>query len=185
MKKKGILWMAAASFLFSCMIICVKFGTSGATAAQAVFFRAVSGLPFLIWIVYRYNIPILSSDNKPLLFFRSLCGFASLTLYFYAVSKIPIGNATILNSTAPIFVVFLSGRILKEKIDQLVFFSLPIFLLGVFMIVKPTHSTEWKSHLLALISGFTASMAYMSIRKLGKTEHTTTVVFYFTMVSLI
>jgi drug/metabolite transporter (DMT)-like permease len=38
---------------------------------------------------------------------------------------------------------------------------------------------------MALITGVTAAFAYMSVRSLGKTEHTTTVVCYFTGVSFI
>src|SRR5262249_24813002 len=123
------------------------------------------------------------SNRRPLLLFRGFFGFISLTLYFYAVSKIPLGNAAILNSTAPIFVIFLSHQVLKEKIGKSVYLSLPFFFLGVLLIVKPSHSKEWLFHTLVLISGLKAALAYFSVRKSGSTVHSVTVVCYFTLVS--
>jgi drug/metabolite transporter (DMT)-like permease len=101
----------------------------------------------------------------------------------YALIRIPYGNASILHATAPIFVAFLARRLVGEQVSQRVFALLPMFILGVGLVVKPQVSLAILPNLAALGSGFLGGLAYLSVRKLGETDRGITIVFYFTGVT--
>ncbi|MFH1017734.1 MAG: DMT family transporter [Pseudomonadota bacterium] len=181
--ESGVGWMVVAALLFALMGACVKAATFTNTASQAIFFRAAAGFPFLLWWARRRRIPLWGTRQRGLLVLRGILGFIALSLYFHSISQIPIGNASILNATSPVFVVLLSGFLLKERASRGVLASLPFFLLGVVLIVKPEAGAALLPSLEGLASGVFGALAYMSIRRLGETEHATTVVFYFTLLS--
>lgn len=180
----GIVWMLMASLAFTLMSVCVKAASDVASSWQAVFFRSVVGLPFLVLLVLRNEIPILGTRSW-LLVARSILGFTALCLYFFSLTLIPIGNASILNATSPLFVMVLSSRIPGERVPKVIFWLIPFFLLGVSFVVKPQASHHLAPHLAALGSGFFGSLAYISVRSLSKTESSTTIVLYFTTIASI
>ena len=90
--------MIAAAFFFAAMGICVKAATATNTASQAIFFRALTGLPFLLWWARRRGIAVWGTRQRKLLVLRGTLGLIALTLYFHSIARIPIGNAAILNA---------------------------------------------------------------------------------------
>ncbi len=131
--------MVLSALFFAGMSACFKAAASQANLWQTVFFRSAVALPMLVLIGWQRE-RTLKGNNSLFLISRSLTGFAGLCCGVYATARIPLGNATVLISTAPIFVALLSGFFSHEKTPQKVFYLLPFFTLGVALIVKPTLS---------------------------------------------
>jgi drug/metabolite transporter (DMT)-like permease len=177
--QNGILCMLLSSFFFGMMGALVKFSLQEIHLMEVVFFRSIVSALILGVILYFQRGSFLG--NRPLLLLgRGLAGFGAIITNFYAVSKIPLGEAAILNQTSPIFVVFLSAFLLDEKISRRVFFLSLLSFIGVGFIVKPSFSTFDLAALSGLLSGFLASLAYVAIRELHATDSFLTMAFYFT-----
>jgi drug/metabolite transporter (DMT)-like permease len=180
--ENGIFCMLTASLFFAAMGTLAKFSLREVPLIEVVFFRSMVSASILGVILLFQKGSFLG--NRPwLLLGRGLVGFAALMTNFYAVSKIPLGDAAILNSTSPVFVVFLSVLFLDEEISLRVILLSLFSLLGVGFILKPSLSYFNLPALLGLVSGFLAALAYVAIRQLHATDSFVTMAFYFTGIS--
>lgn len=115
---------------------------------------------------------------------RGIFGFCAINCYFFAISRIPLADATLLSYTSPIFVAILSIFLLNEPIS----FSLGMFILvafsSIYVILKPNLEFINIGGLAAIGSGFFASLAFIWTKKL-KRESPLTIIFYFAFVTSI
>ncbi len=177
--------MLGAAFSFSIMSALVKVASAHANPFQAVFVRSLVGTAIMAMFALQQQVSPLGSKSRHLIT-RSLLGFLAVCCFFFALSRIPIGTATLLNSTAPIFVVLLAPFVLKEAVPRRVFWLLPFFVLGVALLVKPEMAAgQALATLVALLSGGLSAGAYLSLRKLAESDRPLTVVFYFSAVSTV
>jgi drug/metabolite transporter (DMT)-like permease len=178
------LWMLLASFGFACMGVCVKFAALRFSAAEIVFYRSVISLCLMFGLVRAQNVAIRTPYWR-LQFFRGGSGFASLLLYFYAISMLPLATAVTLNYTSPLFlVVFLAG-FGGVRLPRLAVAVLLAGFLGVALLLRPTLAAEqWVAGLIGLASGILAGLAYFNVRALGQLgEPEVRTVFYFSLLS--
>ena len=170
--------MALSSLSFACMGVCVKASTASLPFLVAVLFRSVVGLlPLLLY--FRITHASLRAKQHGLLFLRSAFGFTAMCMFFLAIEWLPLSTATVLNFSSPVFVVLLSGLFLREKGA---FRVLPLVLVafaGVALLVSPEMDSMSLEVVLGLSSALFAAMAYVTIRRLSRTESATTIVLYF------
>ncbi len=117
------------------------------------------------------NTAILNSKFLILnsLILRSVFGTIGIFANFYALSKIPIGEAMTLNKTAPFFTVFFSWILLGERVTRRQLVCLVLAFAGAVLVMKPGFRVgETHAALLALTGGLGAGLAYVCVHQLGK-----------------
>jgi drug/metabolite transporter (DMT)-like permease len=164
------------------MGVFVKIALQEVGLAQAIFVRSTITAAILAAYMYKNKISFIG-QNPLLLLGRGLAGFTALCLNFYSISEIPLGDASILNQTSPIFVALLSILIMGEKPSFTSLFLSLVSLLGVVLIIKPVFNHLSLPYLAGLLSGFMAALAYISIRKLHSTDSSFTMALYFASMS--
>lgn len=180
--ENAVLCMLLASLLFAIMGASVKIALREVPIYQAVFFRSIiSALMIGAFIFWKKESFI--GNNPFLLTGRGLAGFVALNLNFYAISKISLGDASILNQTSPLFVAFFSVFFLGEKLSQKVLWITLLSFAGVALIVKPTFGHFHYAALAGLLGGMVAALAYVAIRHLHESDSSLTMAFYFTAIS--
>jgi drug/metabolite transporter (DMT)-like permease len=130
--------------------------------------------PFLI----KKGYPLFG-DRKVLVFVRALLGCSALTLGSYALSAIPLADATVLAKTSVLFTVILSGICLREKITPRLFLLSIVGLVGTVFVLKPSFSSELIPGLAAVGQGLGIAIVAILIRKLHQTEEVLTIVAAF------
>jgi len=165
---------------------CVKFGGDYFSPYELVFYRALISLIIIITIMKITKVKF-SSNYPKLHITRSLVGFISLLLFFYAICYLPLSTAMTLNYTSPLFVGLLMPFILKRKVKNWLFLAILIGFIGVFFTLKPTIDNQsYLAGFAGLISGFGAAMAYLFVTQLAQLkEPDIRTVFYFTLISTI
>jgi drug/metabolite transporter (DMT)-like permease len=181
---KGPLLVAGAIFFFAAMSAMVKVAGGEVPVAEVVFFRGVFSLPILLWLVRRKKVS-LRGKRPGLLLLRAFVGTGALTLLFIATVEIPVASAMVLNQTAPVFVLPMAAVFLRERIGALQVLLVLAALAGVTLIVQPTGDIVNVYGFIALASAVFSAAAYIVIRKLIETEHTLTIVTWFTLFSTI
>ena len=177
------LWMIAASLLFACMGVCVKFAAETHSAVEITFYRSFISLILMFGLV-RLRGVLLATPHWRWQVTRGAVGFSALFSYFYAITLLPLATAVTLNYTSAIFLALYLGfagmRMRRGMLGALV-----LGLVGVIMLLKPTlHADQLLGGLVGLGSGVMAGMAYFSVRELGaRGEPETRTVFYFSLVS--
>lgn len=127
----------------------------------------------------------LLGKRRKVLALRGFTGFIALCFYFYAISKLPLATAVVLNYTAPIFTAVLSILFLRERPSLLLISMIAVSFCGVYFLVG-VDLKEWNiAVLIGLFSGFFAALSYVLIRFIRYRESPIPVIFYFMSVSTV
>lgn len=182
LERRGILYMILAAFAFSIMLACSKALADSLPVMEVVFFRALAtalaALPFLI--VLRLS-PL---GTRPLLITaRGVIGFCALSLNFYAHAHLPLNDAGSLTQTSVLFTPFLAALLLGEVVTRRVVILTGIAFLGVLLILRPSTGFLNVPGMAGLLSGFLSALVYITIRKLHSSDHWSTIIFSFSVVS--
>lgn len=167
-KLRGILCILCAAFFFSLMSFFVKLSGELPFWEKSIFRNLVALM--ISWILLKRSAHSLREVPKSsylTLFFRCFFGTIGLFLNFYAIGKMKIGDANILNKMAPFFATLMSVFILQEKPKRIDILALLLAFLGAAFVIKPGAGIASFTAVLALLGGFCAGTAYTFVRKLG------------------
>jgi drug/metabolite transporter (DMT)-like permease len=170
--------MIMSSLFFAVMATSVKLA-GDLPVMEKVFFRNVVGFAASGFIIWRSGGSYLGTDRRSLLF-RSLFGLIALAFYFYAIDRLPLANAVILNQMNPFILLILAFLFLREKIVKAQWFAIVVAMAGIMLIVKPGTGYTLLPSLVGLLSALFAAAAYTFVRHLRLSDHPETIVFYFT-----
>lgn len=176
----AILRMTLAALSFAAMGALVKLSAMQMPFLVAVFFRTGVGFAML-FAYFRWRGIALGATQHGLLLLRSVFGFVALVLFFFALDRLPLSHAVVLNFSSPIFVVLFSPLVLGEKKVQIIFPFVVAAFVGATLLVAPNLSSIRIEAVLGLLSAVFAAMAYVTVKRLSRTESSETIVFYFTM----
>jgi drug/metabolite transporter (DMT)-like permease len=181
---RGALLMLGSAALFAVMGGLIKVVSARLPNEMVVFFRSAAGLVALIpWIWHRGGWSVLRTEHPRRHLTRALAGLAAMYCYFYAIAHMPLAEATLLNYSTPLFVPFIAWLWLGEPVGRSLKMALAIGFAGIVFILKPGLSLLTPVALVAAAAGAFAAMAMVSIRRLSRSESTTRIVFYFTVIS--
>ncbi len=175
---RGPLAMIVAGLFFAGMAALVKKASESIPVFQITFFRAGVSAAIIGAAMYRYGIR-LKGGNTPLLITRSLSGFVAMCLNFYALSKIGLGNAALLNQSSPVFVMLLSWLFLGERFHRTLLLLTLASFAGIALLLRPTGEIFNLAGAAAVLSAVFAAGAYVSIRRLHQTDSFWIMAFYF------
>ena len=184
--KFGSLWMLVAAFFFAIMGVLVKIASIKFSSAELVFYRSLFGLVFIFSYVkikrLSLKTPYLSKQMS-----RSIIGFISMVMFFYAIGQLPLATSITLNYTSPLAMATILTFALKEKPRKILIFALMTGFLGVTLLLKPSiHHDELLAGGLGLLSGLLAGLVYVHVTQLGRAgEPDWRTVFYFSLVCTI
>ncbi|XEC93088.1 DMT family transporter [Paenibacillus tarimensis] len=177
--KNGVILAILSSLVFSIMNALVKEVSATIPPSEVVFFRSIIGTVIIVALMGQQKVAF-STTGIPMLALRGVLGALYLIAYFYAISKIPLTDASILAHLSPIFAIVLSAVLLKERLNRRAVLVLPLVFAGVMLLVKPFDYSSFSVYaLIGLLSAVFASGAAISIRYLSRTHHTYEIVFYF------
>ncbi|MGF7059179.1 DMT family transporter [Brassicibacter mesophilus] len=180
-RSKGILLIISASLFFALMSATVK-SLHGISVVEKMFFRNAVGLIVASLVIIKKKQSFIG-NNKGSLFLRSFFGLLGVACNYYAISKLPLAEAEILNKMSPFFVIILSAIFLSEKIRKNQFVTIILAFAGALLVIKPGFNFSLIPALIGLTSAFFAGSAYTTIRHLRHTDSPDVIVFYFTLFS--
>lgn len=179
-RTKGILCIiaSAAGFAFMALFVrlCDDYGGE-VSSFQKSFFRNAIALAIAL-AVFAKSGSGLSPTSRGLpssvrawraLVMRSVFGLVGIFANFYALSRIPIGEAMALNKTAPFFTVFFSWLFLGEKATRRQIACLFAAFFGAMLVMKPGfRGDSLFAAACALLGGLGAGLAYVCVHELGR-----------------
>lgn len=182
---KGIIFIILSAFGFAAMSAFVKLAGDLPSFQKTFFRNLVSCIIAFIFIVKNKESFFGKKENQKLLILRSTLGTIGIVLNYYAIDKLILSDANMLNKLSPFFVIIFSALFIKEKINLKQIISIAIAFIGVIFIIKPTFSLDVIPFIAGILGAVFAAGAYTCLRVLGKREKHYTVVFYFSLFSLI
>lgn len=181
---KGIICIIASAFFFSLMFLFIRMSGYIPTLQKCFFRNAIAMVIALATILRSGQGFSIGEGNFKYLFLRAFGGTIGLICNFYAIDKLSISDASMLNKLSPFFAIVFSYFVLKEKADRFEWTAVFIAFIGALFVVKPTFSMEVIPALVAVIGGCGAGFAYTFVRKLGmRGERSMMVVLFFSTFS--
>ena len=182
---KGILFIVAAAIGFSFMTFFVRISGDIPTMQKVFFRNAVALIIAAATIVIRKDNFHIEKKNRMDILMRCIFGTSGVIANFYAIDRLDLSDANMLNKLSPFFAIILSIPILKEKPSRTDVLATIIAFIGALFIIRPTGSNlQLVPALAGLYGGFGAGTAYVFVRKLGKKgERTSIIVTCFSLFS--
>lgn len=169
--------LAVAALLFSVMALCAKAASQHISGPQLAWLRFLIGtLLCLLPVAFGYR---LQPQSYRALTLRGLFGSFAVLTYFLAISHLPVGIATLLNSSSPLFVALFSFLFLRERLSLRTLLALLLTAIGVVLVVlgnAQRHAGTALFHgsilwaLLGLFSAILSGAAVTTVRSMRQTE---------------
>lgn len=186
-KTLGVIYILLSAVCFTGMNTFVRLSGDVPTF-QKVFFRNFVAMFFALFALLKAGESLKpKKGSMKYLTLRSVVGLAGVFGNFYAIDKIELSDASMLNKMSPFFALIFSAIFIKEKVRLKQAIAIAVAFVGALFIIKPTFGNE---NIIASMAGFIGGMcaggAYTCVRWLGITgENGKLIVFFFSAFSSI
>lgn len=163
--------------------------TYGIPVFEIVAARAIVSLIISYVDVRRKGISVWG-NNKKLLLARGVVGSLALICVYFAITTLPLAEATILQYMHPVFTALLAVVFLKERIQRSTIICILCCIVGLLLIVSPsltfsvTDELPLFSVVVALFGAFGSAIAYVIVKRLSCSEDSSVIIFYFPLIAL-
>lgn len=176
----GILWMLCHCLLISILSAMIRAISEKFHIFEIVFFHNAVAflliLPFIIKTGARKN---LKTEKLGMHVFRAVLGVVSLSMYFYAITIIPLTQARAIALAGPLISSLFAILFLKEKSNRHKSLALFIGFAGSILTLEPEHGGFSYATLMVIVAVCMWSVIDMIIKILSN-EATATQLFYLT-----
>jgi drug/metabolite transporter (DMT)-like permease len=181
----GAALMLAAGALFATMDGTAKLLTSDYPVLEVAWARYAFHLLLMAPLLRRQGAARLVASRRPVLqMVRSALLLACTVLFFLAIRRMPLADATALGFTAPLFVTLLSPTLLSEQVGPRRWAAVILGFLGVVAVVRPGSAVlDWPALLPVLVALFFA-LYQITTRILGAHDGAFTTLFYTTLAGI-
>ena len=190
-ERSGVVHMVHAALWFAVMSTLVKLASERLPTMQIVFARGFVTLGLAAAsLAHARRSPF--GGRSGLLFLRGLIGSCALVCFYAAVVHLPLAEATVVHQTAPLWTALLAAWLLHERLRPRIVVALLGAFAGVLMIARPSWlfgggpaaPLPWEFAFVALLGAMLSAIAYVTVRRLGRTEDPLVVVFWFPLVTV-
>lgn len=183
-KSKAIGFILLSAFGFALMNALVRLA-GDLPFTQKAFFRNLIAMLFAAGVLRRSHASFRwQKGSLPLLLARSLCGTLGIFCNFYAIDRLLLADANILNKMSPFFAIVFSLLLLKERATLVQYGAVLLAFGGAMLVIKPGFSAAAVPALVGLLGGMLAGAAYTAVRALSQRGETgARIVFFFSAFS--
>ncbi len=183
---RGIGLMVLAVGLYSIMDAMVKWLGPDYPVLEIVFFRSLFAFIPIAYILWRSGSLAALRTARPWGHAaRALTGLISISLFFYAYTRMPLANVVAISFAAPLLVTALSVPLLGERVGWRRWSAVVVGFVGVVVMVKPDAGLFDRIAVLALSATVFYALVIVFIRKLSRTETPTAIVFYYALTAML
>ena len=165
------LTVAVSAIGFGVMVVLAKGASVRLPGPEVAWLRFAIGLVSCV-IAHRFRP--LRPHNLRALFIRGTLGGSAVLTFFLAVEHLPVGVATLLNYTAPLWASLWAAVFLTERAPKLVFAAMAVAFSGVLLVIKGESPAlelgagRWE--LVGVLSGMLSGASVATIRELRRSD---------------
>lgn len=183
-KKQAVAFIISAAFFFALMNLFVKLSGDLPVWQKSLFRNLVAMFIALSVVIKNKTSLRIEKKNFMPMAIRCIAGTAGVICNFYAIGKLNIADASMLNKLSPFFAMIFSVFIMKEKPKKIEWATIIIAFIGALFVIKPSFNMESFPALMGVLSGMGAGLAYACVRKLSTGGVAgPVIVFFFSMFS--
>ena len=174
----GALWMVGACLGFASMAGIIRHVSAELHPFEIAFFRNLFGLAFMMPWLARVGWSGLKTQRIGLYTVRGIIGLGAMLAWFWAITILPLADATALSFTAPLFATILAVFVLAEVVRARRWAAILVGFVGALIILRPgVQEIGWPT-LAVLFSSLLMATSTVMIKLLSRTEPTSAIVTY-------
>ena len=163
----GVLWMLVTGVLFVGVTAVVKTLGTRIPSPEAAFLRCSLGLVFLLPMIRPLTNARLTPRQWKLFAFRGAAHTAGVSLWFFAMARIPIADVTAMNYLAPVYVTLGAAVFLGEKLAARRILAVVAALVGAVIILRPGFREIGPGHYGMLIAAVFFAASYLIAKRMA------------------
>lgn len=190
----GIGLRLLAMVSLSLMFVLVKYiDAAGIHIVESLFWRQALVLPFLlVWVMATSGLSSLKTRRIGAHGRRMMMGLTGMACNFGAMILLPMAEATTISLSVPIFAVIFAALLLHEATGWQRWSAVIVGFIGVLVVLNPIASfaggfggEHGVGTVVALTGAIMTALITIAVRDLGRTENAATIVFWFSLLSMI
>ena len=158
---QGALWLVSGGFIFTSTSAMIRLLSTQVESVQTAFFRAVISVILLLPMIVAGWVKPWHSKRIIGHFWRTAMGTGSMVLGFYAVSMLPLADATAIAFSQPLFSVVVAALVLGEKVRWRRWSATVIGFAGVLIMVRPGEGSLQLGALVGLANAAAVSISIL------------------------
>ncbi len=166
---RAALWMLVGAFAFAVMGAFTHALGSRCDWLVVAFVRSTFMFAATVLLARGASVKLVLFD-PPTLWLRSTAGSISLMCNFYAMARLPIGDALTLINTYPLWIVLFSGILIRRAPGWAEVVGITCGLAGVAMIQQPNLEGNRLASGVALLSAISTSISMLGLHKLRSVD---------------
>jgi drug/metabolite transporter (DMT)-like permease len=182
--------LTAGAFLTTAAFFCVALvGTLAKVSGQytstgvLLLFQNAICLLFVIPVAVRGGRRSLRTTKIGLHLLRAAAGTACWWALFFAITQIPLANATLLTYSAPLWMPLIAWAVTRQRVAAYTWIGAGVGFLGVMLVLQPQGRGFSIGEISALAGALLLAVAMMTVRWLGATEPVIRILFYYFLLS--
>ena len=186
-----------SALLFAVMSTFVRLMRDSVPVGQMMFFRSLFAiLPVVVIYAWRRELRKAIHTSRPLgQLGRGVLSGAGMFSNFFALTRLPLADATAISFASPLITVALAALVLKERVRVYRWSAVGVGFIGVIVMLLPhldigryagvATAAASTGAMFALASAFCNAGTVVQTRRLTRTETTPSIVFYFSLICAI
>ena len=162
----GALWMGLSGLCFVGVYVGVKYVGTRLPAAESAFLRYALGLVFLVPVARTLVREGLTVDVIKLGAGRAFLHTFAVTLWFYAMARIPVSEVSAMGYLTPVFVTLGAVLIMGERLALRRGLAIIVAIIGVLVILRPGLREVSMGHLAMLGTTLCFGVSYLMAKRL-------------------
>lgn len=176
----GAALIVISEALLATMSAAIKVTSAELPNEMLVFFRNLFGLLLVLPIALRHGPSALRTGCARLHLLRAAAGVGAMYCFFYTIEHLPLAEAILFKLTAPFFIPLIALLWLGERIPISARAAIVIGFAGSALVLGPGGAERYAlAGLTGLGGALLAGLAKVAIRRMGHSEPTPRIVFYF------
>ncbi|WP_081944690.1 DMT family transporter [Sphingopyxis sp. MWB1] len=191
----GIALRLLAMIALALMFVLVKYiDAAGIHILESLFWRQALVLPFLLLWIFASGAGLASLRTRRIGAHarRAMMGLFGMACNFGGMIFLPMAEATTISLSVPIFAVIFAALLLGEPTGWQRWSAVIIGFVGVLIVLAPGAGVaggfsgeHGMGVAIALGGALMTALITIAVRDLGRTENSTTIVFWFSLISLV
>jgi drug/metabolite transporter (DMT)-like permease len=167
---QGAAWLVSGGFIFTSSGVMIRLLSEQVESVQTAFFRAVLSVLMLLPLMLSGKVQPWTSKRLTGHFWRTVAGTASMVLGFYAVSMLPLADATAISFSQPLFSVVVAALLAGEKVRWRRWTATVVGFAGVLVMVRPGAGALQLGALVALANAAMVAFSILLVKRLSDSE---------------
>ena len=179
----GAILTTAAFFCVAMVGTLAKISGQYTSTGVLLLFQNAICLMFIVPVAARDGWASVRTAKFGLHALRAATGTGCWYALFFAITQIPLANATLLTYRAPLWMPLIAWAVTRQHVPVPTWIGAGVGFAGIMLVLQPQGRSFSAGEASALAAAALLAMAMMSVRWLGATEPPRRILFYYFLLS--